>query len=773
MKRIGLVDSPIGTMNRYWVVVLVCFQLACSKSPQSYLERGNRLVAAGKYADAELQYRNSILKDPNFAEGYYRLGLLKYKLRRGAEALKDLQRAAEFDPSDERYAIELANVSIEAYQVAPDKKKLYDQAAQEADRLLKKDPNSFDGLRLRGDLLVIDRKYDEALSEFRKANVIKANDPNVILAMAQILFAQSQDRQGEDLIRQFLNARKDYSPVYDLLAMHFLKAKRIADAEHLLQLEIASIPNDARPRLQLARLYRDSGRYQEMSRTLQNVLGNRANFPAGPALVGDFYAESRKWDDALVQYRAGIQASADKVAYHRRIEIALEALGRRKEALSELAEILKTNPMDPDARLARAALWRDSPDPKERDSAIEQLKGLAAEYPRNEIVHYNLGVAYLDKGDATSAGQELRTSSQLRQDYIAPRLLLAQMAQTELNYPQALEASGEVLALDPGNFEAKLVRAAALVGTKSYWQAQNELNALSRLQPNSKEVALQLAALATANKEYAKAEALYRRFYQQGSTDLRPLQGLLELCVLEHHPEKAQAMLEEDLKKEPDSRPVHLMLASVATKEGKFDLASAQYQWLQSQDPKSAQAYFALGDVYQRQGSTQKALANYEKAHDLAPNDTKILNALAVLQSNSGQAQQAVETLSKLVALDPNNAAAMNDLAFNLAETGKNLDRAMALAQVAVRKFPNDPGVIDTLGWVYAKRGLNQSAIQVLRSLVKKHPNEPAFRYHLAVVLLQDKQTSDAKREFLAALSQNPDRELSSKIQQNLAQVPR
>jgi Flp pilus assembly protein TadD len=294
---------------------------------------------------------------------------------------------------------------------------------------------------------------------------------------------------------------------------------------------------------------------------------------------------------------------------------------------------------------------------------------------------------------------------------------------------------------------------------------------LSQLQPNSKEVGLQLAALATAEKDYTKAEALYRRYYEPGSADLRPLEGLLQVCVREHHPEKAQTLLQEALKQKPDSRPVRLLLASVATQQGKFDVASQQYQWLQSKDPKSAQAYSALGDLYQLQGATQNALANYEKALELAPNDTKILNSMAILESNSGQAQQAVATLNKQLALDPNNAAAMNNLAFNLAETGTDLDRALALAEGVARKFPNDPGVIDTLGWVYSKRGLNQTAIQVLSGLVKKYPNEPAFRYHLGVVLLQNKQADDAKREFVAALTQHPRKELASKIQEDLAHI--
>ena len=153
------------------LIVVACVQFGCSKSPQSYVDRGNQLVADGKYAEAELQYRKSIIADPKFGEGYYRLGVLEHSLRHGAEALDDLQRAVDFDGGNENYAIELANVSIEAYQVVPARKKLYEQAAQEADTLLSKDPNSFDGLRLHGDIMVIDRRYDEALSDFRRASV--------------------------------------------------------------------------------------------------------------------------------------------------------------------------------------------------------------------------------------------------------------------------------------------------------------------------------------------------------------------------------------------------------------------------------------------------------------------------------------------------------------------------------------------------------------------------------------------------------------------------
>jgi tetratricopeptide (TPR) repeat protein len=761
-------------MKRYiGLIAVVCVQFGCSKSPQSYVDRGNQLVANGKYVEAELQYRKSIIADPKFAEGYYRLGVLEHSLRHGTEALDDLQRAVDFDRGNENYAIDLASISLEAYQLVPAKKNLYEQASQEAEILLSKDPNSFDGLRLHGDIMVIDRRYDEALADFRRASAIKPNNPDVTLAMAQVLFTQKRDRDAEELLQQFLSVRKDFAPSYDLLEAHYVAAKRLADAEHLLQLETASFPRSARPQLQLANLYRMSGRDREMAQILTKLVSDHSRFPAAHAQVGDFYAESRQWDAALSQYRAGLAHSSgsDKILYQKRIERALESLGKREEAIVEANRILKNNPKDAETRFNRALLLRESQDPKDRDVATEEFKSLADQYPGNAVVRYQLGRSYLSKGDAASAWKQLKKSADLQKDYIPPRLLLADIAQTAHNYSAAFSAANEVLAVDADNADAKLLRAAALVGDRSYQEAQKELDSLSKLQPGSKEVALEFADLAVGEKDYGKADKLYRRLYQPGSSDLRPLKGLLQVCVLERHPEKGQALLEAEVKQQPDSRPVRLLMASFATQQGKLDIAAQQYRWLQSKDPKSVRAYSGLGDLYQRQGETEEALVSYEKAEELAPKDPQVLNAVAVLESQNGQPQQAISTLNKQLALDPNNALAMNNLAFNLADTGTDLDRALSLAQRVARKFPNDPGVIDTVGWVYVKRGLNSSAIQVLGGLVKKYPNEPAFRYHFAVALLQGRQASDAKREFQAALSEHPPKDLSTKIQTSLAQV--
>ena len=141
------------------------------------------------------------------------------------------------------------------------------------------------------------------------------------------------------------------------------------------------------------------------------------------------------------------------------------------------------------------------------------------------------------------------------------------------------------------------------------------------------------------------------------------------------------------------------------------------------------------------------------------------MNNLALLQNDAGDLPSAIVTLRKLLALNPNDAEVMNNLAFDLAETGTDLNQAMTLAATAARKLTDDPGVLDTLGWVYAKTGLNESAIQIFRNLVNKNPDHPVYRYHLGVAFLQAHKSTEAKSEFTIALSQKPSKDLAQKIQ--------
>jgi tetratricopeptide (TPR) repeat protein len=82
----------------------------------------------------------------------------------------------------------------------------------------------------------------------------------------------------------------------------------------------------------------------------------------------------------------------------------------------------------------------------------------------------------------------------------------------------------------------------------------------------------------------------------------------------------------------------------------------------------------------------------------------------------------------------PGQAGARNDLAWLLAESGQDLDRALALAKAAHKIDPN-PNITDTLGWVYLQRGDNAHAAELFQEALDKRPDSPSIRYHLGLAL--------------------------------------
>src|SRR6185295_5162491 len=97
-----------------------------------------------------------------------------------------------------------------------------------------------------------------------------------------------------------------------------------------------------------------------------------------------------------------------------------------------------------------------------------------------------------------------------------------------------------------------------------------------------------------------------------------------------------------------------------------------------------------------------------------------------------------------------------NNVAFLLVETNGNLDEAANLAQQATRQAPGQPNFSDTLGWIYIKKDMAPSALQIFENLVKKYPDEPTYRYHLGVALLKTGNKEKARTALQGALTKNP-----------------
>jgi tetratricopeptide (TPR) repeat protein len=80
----------------------------------------------------------------------------------------------------------------------------------------------------------------------------------------------------------------------------------------------------------------------------------------------------------------------------------------------------------------------------------------------------------------------------------------------------------------------------------------------------------------------------------------------------------------------------------------------------------------------------------------------------------------AVTKISQVLELDNNNPVALNNLAYYLAR--ETPDEVLRLGQRALELAPENPGIQDTLGWIYYRKGIYGLAAEHLKTAAKRDP---------------------------------------------------
>jgi tetratricopeptide (TPR) repeat protein len=747
----------------------------CSPSPSAWVERGAKAMAAAKYSEAEIDYLKATQAKSNFGDAWYGLGLAQLREGHLSDSLQSLTRASSLLPSREDVTVSLAETSMAVYLASPARPTdLYQRVATTAGDLLKRDPNSFDGFRLKGFIAMIDRHYPEAIELLRKADSIKPGQGDVTQALMECLIRSGDGPEAEKLGAAFLARQKDFVPVYDTLYGYYMTGHRDGDAEQVLKSKIAAHPEVLQFRLQLARHYLDDRKESEMSGVLKEIQDDSKNFPDGRLGIGDFYSANNRLDDALRVYQAGAaQGGKRKAAYQQRSANILASMGRSDEALPLLDDVLKSDPANFDARSLRAIVQLNDGKPEDLQAAFTELSRLAGEQPKDATIHYQLGRAYLRKGNTDAALAEFQDAMRQNPQLLQAKVLAADVSMRRGDYAQADRYSDDIVAQTRGNPAARLLRAEALTGMGNFDQATREVNQLSQEFPGSPEPKLQLAALRLAQKRYAESEEMYRALYEANRKDLRPLRGLVDTMVAQQRYDPAiQLLNQEKLRPGAPTAQLDALLADAALRGRKLDVAVQQYSRLASAAPGSAFDHLRLGDAYLQNGEAQQAVSEFETAKRLNPKDPQANVMLAQGLRRAGKNADAERAYRDALALQPDNALVKNNLAYLLAENGGNLDEALRLAQEASRQQPANNLLADTLAYIYIKKDLPDSAIQILSNTTRKDPNEPVYHYHLAMALLRKGDKLSARRECQTALASSPSKADEDKIRALLSNLP-
>jgi tetratricopeptide (TPR) repeat protein len=763
-------------MFRKKIVVSVLLAMAligCNRSPASYVAKGNKYFAQGKYDDARLQYRNAIQKDPRYAEAYYRVGLLEVGQGHFSAGYDSLKHAVELNPEFRRASIQLGDLAWFIYQNQNNPiPRIYNDLSQVSQRLLASNPRDFDGLRFKAYIAIADKRMDDALAVLQTANSIRPLDSDVSMPIAELLLQKGQSAEAENLLRQLIGHQPTYVPAYDLLYDLCMRQKRVQDAEAVLRLRVEKNSKNAFAFIRLADFYASQQNTAAVNATLQRLRDGRASIRGARAAVGDFYSAHKFYDQAVREYQQGIQEDPNnEIAYRKKMERALVAQGETDEAAAEVEKILKRDPKDVEALLLKANFDLKTGQKAKISDALNIYKDLATEWPDDSSIRFYYARALIAEGNSQAARAQLTAAIQKHPTSVAPKLALADLALKEGKDAEASKLAADVLAQDPNNRRATLLRATAEEGLGQAQNARADLDQVLRAQPDNEDAQLQLALLDVADKRYQAAASVFTKYYHAGQKDLRPLEGLVRCEVYQGKLDKALALLDEEVKRSPRSVPVRLMLASTAARARRTDLAIEQYQSLAAQGQDSSSVELPWAEVLEMSGNAPGALEHYRKAVNLNPKNSVAAALLGRILEHTGHEREAIASYRTAIRADPNNVFALNNLAYALAQTGQDLDEALRVALSARKLSGDNSDVADTVGWIYLKRGHASSALQVFENNVRKYPKSSSFHYHLAAALLATGDKAKAKEELRKALENNPSSTDEPNIRQLLAKI--
>ena len=396
------------------------------------------------------------------------------------------------------------------------------------------------------------------------------------------------------------------------------------------------------------------------------------------------------------------------------VQRLLSRLPDRARAASLLKELLEPYRDALDARLALAQMAMVSGD---RAAAIKELQNTLTKFPASEIAALMLAQITEDKAEATKTLVDF-----LKKNPKAREVRLA--------YSRMLFEQGKIA------------------------DAKKEFKTLLQQTPNDQTALYALGLLSAQANEMADAEKYLSTYIanlkDQPDRERDATQALMVLAqIAEDRNDEAGVM--KWLQMVPvlgQSGAVNATIkrAQLQAKAGKLDEARKLLNEADvNNDDERVKLIIGEAQLLKESGKFGDAMRLLEDALELYKNNIDLLYELAMLAEKNQQFDLMESTLRKVIQLAPDSQHAYNALGYSLADRNLRLQEAYDLIKKALSLAPEDPFIMDSMGWVEFRLGRLEKAEELLKRAFAIKA-DPEIAAHLGEVLCVLGREEEAKK---------------------------
>jgi len=366
---------------------------------------------------------------------------------------------------------------------------------------------------------------------------------------------------------------------------------------------------------------------------------------------------------------------------------------------------------------------------------------------------------------------------------------LAHAAMNFKQYPLAEREARAALALDAGSDDSLILLSRAVVDQGRGAEALPAVQ--TKVKENPRDLSLHLAygALLQEGGDDVGARREFETILAAHPDDPETLYTLGLLSLQQKDMDAARGYFARLLKTGRRNDDASYFLGSIAELQKQYPSALDWYhrvgdgeRWIAAQSgigrslveggtPDAARNFFdeLVGDdpedavllreteaqVFSDLGDTAAALSIYDAALGTTPDNDDLLYGRAILLEQQGKADAAERDLSAIVKRKPDDAQALNALGYTLTLHTTRYREAHGYIQKALDLAPDDPAIMDSMGWVDYRLGDSKTALSYLQKAYAAEA-DPEIAAHLVEVLLSLGDHDGARELLQKAVKDNP-----------------
>ncbi|WP_293373148.1 tetratricopeptide repeat protein [Nevskia sp.] len=436
------------------------------------------------------------------------------------------------------------------------------------------------------------------------------------------------------------------------------------------------------------------------------------------------------------------------------IRLALRA-GYSDEAFDQGQAIVKDHPGGPNDgfRHVSALLSQET---ENGAAALTLMERLVASAPKRAGAWHAQGLLALRFNDIERAERSAREALRLDPKSKEAPLLLTGVLVRKGDIAAADQILEAQVRNSPTEADVRIGYARLLIEAMHTIQARSQLNKVLKLEADNSDALFMLGLLDLNEDKVGDAE---KRFQVLAMSKERSVDAHYYLGRIAEQRGELDKALDEYSQVSSGQQVLDAAVrrAEMLARLGRLADARATLEQLRRQYPQIAtRFYLAEGQLLNAANELDEALRTYSSGLAEFPGDGDLLYARSLAHERLKNIAAAEADLRAVLALEPADARALNALGFMLTVHSERLDEAETLIGKALAITPDEPSVIDSMGWLRFRQGRPNEAVSLLSKAYDAFP-DPEVAAHFGEALWATGDHVRAEAVWKRALEATPE----------------